>query len=402
MAKVDRILYESKAFSPFVRIGQMAARFREKHPDRPLIAMGGGDVSLPLVPPVIEALYRAVDDQSKQETFHGYTGNVPELVEGILKVDYADRGVTIGPHELMISCGSSIDIYYITDLFSPDTRVLIPDPVYPAYWQANDVLGREITYLPCQRENDFNPIPPDFGADLVYLCSPCNPTGGVMTRDQLASWVAWAKRHDAVIIMDSAYESFIRDETIPKSIYEIEGAKECAVEIRSFSKTAGFTGMRCSYIVIPDGVTLEAGEGRVSLREMYIKKRDARPYVHPSYVVQMGAAAYYSPEGQAACRANTDYYLANCRMGRALFDEGGVDCVGGYHSPYLWMKCPAGLGSWAFLDLLMDRCGVLMVPGAGFGPRGDGWMRVSCFGKTEDVREGITRTVALCRELEGR
>ena len=402
MAKVDSLLYHQKGGGLFRILGEKTAQMQEKYPGRPVVKLGVGDVTLPLAPAIVKALHDAVDDQSKKETFHGYIGNVPKLVEGIVARDYAARGVTISPKEIYVTDGSGGEIYNITDVFSGDCEVLVPDPAYPADVDVNSMQGRKIHYVPCLEENGFIPQPPDYAVDIVYLCSPNNPTGSTMTKADMQKWVDYAKGCGAVIIMDSAYESFVTDPSLPKTIFEAEGARECAVEIRSFSKTAGFTGMRCSYIVIPSDVMIDADDGtKVSLRSMYVKKRGVRS-CNPSYVIQMGAAAYYTDEGQAQCMENTRYYLNNGKVVRKALTDAGVPCIGGDNSPYIWMKCPGGMGSWEFLDLLMDRYGVVMTPGAGFGPSGEGFMRISCFGDADETKRGIESVVALCKEIEGK
>lgn len=402
MARVDSALYHQKGGGLFRILGEMTAKTQEKYPGRPIVKLGVGDVTLPLVPAILEALHAAVDEQGVKASFHGYTGNVKKLVDGIVEKDYAQRGVTISPKEIYVTDGSSAEIYNITDIFASDSEVLVPDPAYPAYVDVNSMLGRKIHYVPCLEENGFIPQPPDYKVDIVYLCSPNNPTGATMTKDDLAKWVAYAKANGAVIVMDSAYESFVMDESLPKTIYEVEGARECAVEIRSFSKTAGFTGMRCSYIVIPTDVMIDADDGKkVSLRSMYVKKRGVRS-CNPSYVVQMGAAGYYTEAGHAQCMENTRYYLNNGKVVRKVLQEAGVPCIGGDNSPYIWMKCPGGMGSWEFLEILLDRYGVVMTPGAGFGPSGEGFMRISCFGDAGETKRGIEYVAALCKEIEGK
>ena len=399
MARIDPILFNQQGGGLFRRVGEMTRATMEKYPGRPIVKLGVGDVTQPLPSAIIAAIKEAADHQSKKESFTGYLGNLPQLVKGIVEKDYAERGVTIEPDEVFVTVGSGNDIFSISDIFATECDVLIPDPAYPAYVDVSNVLGHKIHLVPCLEENGFVPKPPDFGVDVVYLCSPNNPTGATMTKADIAEWVAYAKKFKAVLVMDSAYETFIQDPELPKSIFEIEGAKDVAVEIRSFSKTAGFTGMRCSYIVVPRGVMAEVNGEPVSVRAMYAKKRGVRSSI-PGYPIQYAAAAYYSEEGYAGCMANTMYYLNNGKVVRGILEGAGIECIGGANSPYIWFKCPTGVGSWEFLEILLDRHGVAMTPGAGFGPSGEGWMRISCFGDAAETERGVKLVAELCAELE--
>ena len=394
-ARIDPLLYRQEGGGLFRRVREMTDAMMQKHPGRPVVLLGVGDVTQPLAPAIIKAVHEAADHQADKKTFHGYFGQLPALVNGIIEKDYAARGVSIKPNEVFISVGSGSDINAVSTIFAREAEVLIPDPTYPAYVDINTLLGHKIHYVPCLEENGFVPKPPDFAVDVVYLCSPNNPTGATMTKADMEEWVVYAKKYGAVIIMDSAYETFIQDPSLPKSIYEAEGALDVAIEIRSFSKTAGFTGMRCGYTVIPSTVMAVADGEPVSVRAMFSKRRAGTP----GYPIQYAAAAYYSDEGYAQCMDNTLYYLNNGKVIRSILQAVNVECIGGYNSPYIWFKVPDGYGSWEFLEILLDRHGVVMTPGAGFGSSGEGWMRISCFGDAAETKRGIELVAQLCEEL---
>ena len=386
---------------------EVARRIRacaQAHPEREIIRLSIGDVTRPLAPAVIEALHQAVDDQSHAATFHGYG---PEqgydfLRDRIVKCDFRVRGVALDRDEVFISDGAKSDCGNIGDIFGPDNVVALCDPVYPVYLDTNAMAGRagdydpetglwsDIVYMPTTAENGFVPALPDRDVDLIYLCSPSNPTGMALNRDQLQTWVDWANAHDAVILFDAAYEAFITQPDIPHSIYEVEGAKECAIEFRSFSKTAGFTGTRCGYAVVPKALVRDG----VSLNALWNRHQTTK-FNGTSYIVQRGAAAVYSDAGQQQLRADLDYYRANARTIKEGLAAAGLTVFGADNSPYIWAKTPEGVGSWEFFDKLLEEAQVAVTPGAGFGPSGEGYIRLTAFGDAEDTRRAIARIQAL-------
>ncbi len=400
MARIDSTLYHVEDGKLFRTIAIKGLEWLEKNPGKSLTKLGVGDVSIPLAPAVVEAMKKGAEEMGVKETFHGYAhGNGYRfLIDNIIAKDYNSRGVELSHKDVFISDGSTSDLYSLTDIFSRDAEVLVSEPAYPAYVDMNMMLGRKIHYINCYEEHGFIPQPPDFGVDVVYLCSPNNPTGALMELEDLQMWVDYAKKWDAVLIMDSAYESFI-DGDKPHSIFEAKGAEDVAVEIRSFSKTAGFTGVRCSYCVVPSTVKCwnDIGE-RVSLRDLYEKKREVR-FFGTGYVSQCAANAYYSEEGHKQCMENTAYYKNNGKVIKSTLEGIGIKCIGGTHSPYIWMKCPSGMGSWEFFDRLLGETGVVMTPGAGFGDSGDGWMRISSFGEAEATKRGIGMVADLCKTI---
>lgn len=386
---------------------EVARRIRacaQAHPEREIIRLSIGDVTRPLAPAVIEALHQAVDDQSRAATFHGYG---PEqgydfLRDRIVECDFRARGVELDRDEVFISDGAKSDCGNIGDIFGPDNVVALCDPVYPVYLDTNAMAGRagdydpetglwsDIVYMPTTAENGFVPALPDRDVDLIYLCSPSNPTGMALNRDQLQTWVDWARAHDAVILFDAAYEAFITQPDIPHSIYEVEGAKECAIEFRSFSKTAGFTGTRCGYAVVPKALVRDG----VSLNALWNRHQTTK-FNGTSYIVQRGAAAVYSEAGQQQLRADLDYYRANARTIKEGLAAAGLTVFGADNSPYIWAKTPEGVGSWEFFDKLLEEAQVAVTPGAGFGPSGEGYIRLTAFGDAEDTRRAIARIQAL-------
>lgn len=379
----------------FTDIARRLAAYREENPAADLIRLGIGDVTLPLAKPVVEALHAAVEDQAHADTFHGYgpEQGYPFLREGIAAY-YAKHGVSLELEEIFVSEGAKSDIANILELFERDNTVLIPDPVYPAYVDANVMAGRRIEYIQANQANGFLPMPdPRVRADIIYLCSPNNPTGAAYTRAQLAEWVRYAYENEAVILFDAAYECFVQSEGVPHSIYEVEGAKEVAVEICSLSKTAGFTGTRCGYTVVPKALS----PGGAGLNAMW-SRRQTTKFNEVSYIVQRGAAAVFTPEGLAACYENVAYYKRNAAVIAAALAAAGVWYCGGQDSPYIWMQCPAGMGSWEFFDVLLKQAGVVGTPGAGFGGNGEGYFRLTGFGDALRTREAADRL----RELLGR
>lgn len=370
--------------------------YLEHHPEQRLYRMGIGDVSLPLCGAVIRALHGAVDDQAAASTFHGY---MPEVGAPFLRqaigAHYRDRGAQVEDDEVFISSGASDELGDILDLFDHGTSALIPEPTYPAYVDANVMAGHSIVSLVGSRENGFLPAPAeDVRADLIYLCSPNNPTGAVLTRPQLQAWVDFANKNGSVILFDAAYEAFIEDPTLPHSIFEIPGARTCAIEICSLSKTAGFTGTRLGYTVIPR--TLE--RDGMNLHAMWVRNRTTKTN-GVSYIIQKGGAAVFTPEGQEQIQRNIQVYKDNARVLMEAFDKLGLWYCGGRNAPYIWVECPKGMGSWEFFDLLLDRIQVVGTPGEGFGACGEGYFRFSTFGSPEDTQEAARRMVELLSSL---
>ena len=372
----------------FSTVAKKAADFQKKYPDREMIKLSIGDVTLPLAGAVIKALHSAVDEMGKAETFRGYG---PEqgyafLQEAIAKY-YAGHGVQLDPNEIFVSDGAKSDLGNILDLFDQDNVVLVPDPVYPVYVDTNVMAGRKVLYAPANEENGFLPMPDDsVKADIIYLCSPNNPTGAVYTREQLAQWVAYARKNDAILLFDAAYECFVTDPALPRSIFEIEGAKECAIEFCSFSKIAGFTGTRCGYTVGPMAIEREG----MSPNKMWLRRQTTKFNGVP-YIVQRGAAAVFTEDGMAEIQHNLDYYRANAKVIAGALDECDVWYCGGKNSPYIWMKCPGGMDSWTFFDWLLETTGVVGTPGVGFGSCGEGFFRLTAFGNAEKTKIAAER-----------
>ena len=378
-------LKESYLFSD---IAKKVAAFAAAHPEAAIIRLGIGDVTLPLVPAVVEALESASREMGVKETFHGYG---PEQGYGFLKDAirdyYAAKGVSLESDEIFISDGAKSDLGNILDIFSTDNTVLVPDPVYPVYVDTNIMAGRRIVYANANEENDFLPMPDaSVHADIIYICSPNNPTGAVYTKEQLEKWVAYALEQRAIILFDSAYESFVRDDSLPTSIYAVEDAKKCAIEFCSFSKTAGFTGTRCGYTVVPN----ELEYGGVKLNKLWLRRQTTKFNGVPS-IIQKGAAAVFTPEGQKQIRANTDYYMENARLVSETLNKMGIWHTGGQNSPYIWLKCPNGMKSWEYFDYLLENAHVVGTPGAGFGVNGEGFFRLTAFNSRENVLEAVKR-----------
>ncbi len=398
--KVNEHYFQLKDSYLFATVGKKTAEYKKAHPDKDVIRLSIGDVTRPLAPAVIEAMHRAVDDMSRKESFHGYGPDqtcygYDALIESI-KGSYARKGVSLETEEVFISDGAKSDLGNILELFADDTVALIPDPVYPAYVDANVMSGRKVVYSDANEGNGFLPMPDEsVHADLIYLCSPNNPTGAAYSKEQLKAWVDYAKRHDAVILYDAAYEYFIQDETLARSIYQVEGAKECAIEICSYSKTAGFTGVRCGYTIVPRALT----RGGHSLNRMWARRQSTK-FNGVSYITQMGAAAVFSEEGEKQIKANLDYYRNNAKIVADCMDRLGIWYTGGKHSPYIWLRCPNGMDSWAFFDLLLEKANVVGTPGSGFGKNGEGYFRLTAFGTEENTREACRRLEALLSSLQ--
>ena len=391
----------------FSEIARRVAAYSDEHPEAKLIKLGIGDVTRPLVPAVIEALHKAVDEMGQAETFRGYG---PEqgydfLRQAVAEHDYAARGVTIRPDEIFISDGAKSDCGNIGDLFGADNKVAVCDPVYTVYVDTNAMSGRagdydaekgcwnNICYMPTTAENGFVPALPEEKVDLIYLCSPNNPTGTVLNKDQLKVWVDYANANDAVILFDAAYESFIVEDNVPHSIYEVEGAKTCAIEFRSFSKTAGFTGTRCGFTVVPKELVREGA----SLNAMW-NRRQTTKFNGTAYIIQRAAAAVYSEEGRRQVRENIAYYQRNAKVIKEGLAAAGVEVYGAVNSPYVWAKTPDGMSSWDFFDLLLHEANVVTTPGAGFGPHGEGYIRMTAFGDADQTVEAVERVVRLLKK----
>lgn len=376
----------------FYNIAQKTKVYVEQHPGVKLLKMGIGDVSLPLCDAVIKALHEAVDDQASGDRFHGYMPEcgAPFLRETIAGY-YEKRGVLLSADEVFVSSGASDELGDILDLFERSCSALVIEPSYPAYVDANVMAGRRIVHLSSSEENGFLPEPKeDEMADLIYICSPNNPTGAVYSREQLQKWVDFANKNASVILFDAAYEAFIEDETLPRSIFELKGAKTCAIEICSLSKTAGFTGTRLGYTIIPK----ELNRNGMNFNEMWVRNRTTKTN-GVSYIIQKGGAAVFTEEGQRQIRENIQIYKKNARTLMRALDQVGIWYCGGKNAPYIWLKCPNGMGSWEFFDYLLHEIQVVGTPGEGFGACGEGYFRFSTFGSPEDTKEAAERLIRL-------
>lgn len=382
----------------FAEVARRTAAFSAAHPEADIIKLGIGDVTLPLPPACVSALKRAADDMADSSTFMGYGPyeGYAFLREAIVKNDYEPYGVRIGPDELFVSDGAKSDCGNIGDIFSEDCVVAVCDPVYPVYIDANAMAGRagdwdghrwtNIVYMPCTGENGFFPELPERVPDLIYLCFPNNPTGMAATKEQLQPWVDYANEHGSVILYDAAYRAYITDPSLPRSIYEIPGAETCAIEFGSFSKTAGFTGTRCGWTVIPRALE----RGGESLYDMWMRRQSTK-FNGTAYVIQRAAEAVYSPEGKEQTAGMIGYYMENARVIRSGLSEAGLETYGGTDSPYIWFRAPGGQDSWSFFDRLLDEAHVVTTPGSGFGPSGEGFIRVTAFGDSAHTREAVER-----------
>lgn len=392
----------------FADIAKRVAQFQSEHPQAKLIRMGIGDVTRPLAPVVIEGFHHGVTQMGQAETFKGYGPDqgYSFLVQAIIQQDYAARGIQLSEDEVFISDGAKSDTGNIQEIFGLDNIVAVTDPVYPVYVDSNVMAGRtgpmgddgrygRLVYLPCTQENCFVPELPTQPVDLIYLCLPNNPTGTTLTREQLKTWVDYAREHQAIILFDSAYEAFIRQEGIPHSIYEIEGAKEVAIEFRSFSKTAGFTGTRCAYAVVPKELKAFDHEGQSHSVNTLWARRQATKFNGVSYPVQLAAAAVYSSEGRRQIQETIDYYMTNATVIRDSLKSLGLNVFGGVNAPYIWIKTPNNLGSWDFFDVLLKQAHVVGTPGAGFGPSGEGYLRLTAFNTLENTKEAMERIAKL-------
>lgn len=387
----------------FSDIAKKVNSFKVTHPKKKIIRMGIGDVTQPLATAVIEAMHKAVDEMASKDTFHGYgpEQGYPFLIDAIIKNDYASRGIFLEPGEVFVSDGAKSDCGNIGDMLRHDNSIGVTDPVYPVYIDSNVMSGRtgtlengkwsDVVYIPCTEANNFVPDLPSRRVDIIYLCYPNNPTGTTLTKEELKKWVNYALANDCLIMYDSAYEAYIQDPNIPHSIYEIKGAKKVAIEFRSFSKTAGFTGVRCGYTIVPkelNAFTL-AGE-RVPLNRMW-NRRQCTKFNGTSYITQRGAEAVYSPEGKEQVRKTIDYYMANARIMRESLQSCGLRVYGGENAPYIWLKAPKGMTSWEFFDELLEKLNVVGTPGSGFGAMGEGYFRLTAFGNREDTVAAMER-----------
>jgi LL-diaminopimelate aminotransferase len=404
MARVNESYLKLKAGYLFPEIGRRVKAFAEAHPTAKIIRLGIGDVTEPLPQAIVEAMHRAVDEMARRETFRGYG---PEqgydfLREAIAQNDFRSRGCDIAADEVFVSDGSKCDTGNVLDIFGHDNKVAVQDPVYPVYVDTNVMVGRTgaadaagryagLVYLPCTAENGFTPELPKEKVDLIYLCSPNNPTGTALTKQALAKWVEFAKKNDAILLFDAAYEAYISDPSLPHSIYEVPGARDVAIEFRSFSKSAGFTGTRCAYTIVPKSLTGTTASGeRRDLYSLWMRRHTTK-FNGVSYPVQAGAAAAYSAEGKQQVRGLVDFYLTNAKLLREGLQKAGMTVFGGVNAPYIWLRTPSGLSSWDFFDRLLSEAHLVGTPGSGFGSCGEGYFRLSAFNSRANVEEALAR-----------
>lgn len=376
----------------FSTINQKVTAYTSAHPEKKIIRLGIGDVTRPLCPAVVDAMKSACDDQGRADTFHGYGPEQGyDFLKDAIRGYYDKQGISLEPQEIFISDGAKSDVGNILDLFSPDNTVLVPDPVYPVYVDTNIMDGRKILYMNARKENHFLPLPDEnVKADIIYLCSPNNPTGAVYDHQGLKAWVDYALKNQAVILFDAAYEAFVSDPALPRSIYEIEGAKKCAIEFCSLSKTAGFTGTRCGYTIVPMQLQFDGA----SLNKFWLRRQTTK-FNGVSYIVQKGAAAVFTPEGLMQIKENISYYMENARMIAEALTQMDIYFTSGKNSPYIWLQCPEGMASWDYFDLLLEKAGVVGTPGAGFGQNGEGFFRLTAFGTHEATKEALERIKSL-------
>ncbi len=404
MVTINENFLKLQAGYLFPEVGRRMRAFAANNPDAKIISLGIGDVTQPLPPAIIEAMKKAIDDMAKAATFRGYG---PEqgydfLINAIIENDYNSRGVELERSEVFVSDGAKCDTGNILDIFGLDNVVAITDPSYPVYVDSNVMAGRtgeanengqfeKIVYMPCTAENNFNPELPSSHVDIIYLCYPNNPTGAVTTKEVLSKWVDFAREKKAVIFFDAAYEAFITDPEIPHSIYEVGGAKDVAIEFRSFSKTAGFTGIRCAFTVVPKQLKAATTKGEAVEVNPLWNRRHCTKFNGASYVSQAGAAAVYTVEGKKQCRKIIDIYMGNAALIRESLTKLGYEVYGGVNAPYLWMKTPNGMSSWDFFDVLLQKANVVGTPGSGFGPSGQGYFRLTAFATPDNVKEAMKR-----------
>ncbi len=408
MTRINENFLKLKAGYLFREIGRRVSEFTENNPDADVIKLGIGDVTEPLVPEIVRQMHAAVDEMAQVDTFHGYG---PEkgysfLTDAILDNDYRAKNIDISDDEIFISDGSKCDTGNFQEIFDRENTIAVTDPVYPVYVDTNVMAGRTgqaddsgryegIVYLPCTAENDFVPDLPSSKVDLIYLCYPNNPTGAVATRDQLAKWVEYARENDAIILFDAAYEAFITDPAIPHSIYEIPGADEVAVEFRSFSKTAGFTGVRCAFTIVPHKVKAVTANGEKTALNPIWNRRHGTKFNGVSYITQKGAAAVYTPTGRQQVQKVIQMYLANAGLMKQALSKAGIEVHGGENAPYVWLRTPDKMDSWEFFDYLLEKANIVGTPGAGFGAAGQGYFRLSAFNHPENVKKAMDRISAL-------
>ena len=395
--KINENFLKLKESYLFATVGRKTAAYKDAHPEKEVIRLSIGDVTLPLAPVVIEAMHKAVDEMAHKETFKGYGPDQYcygyDVLINSIKGSYARKGVALDSSEVFISDGAKSDCGNILDIFSRKNTVLVPDPVYPVYLDTNVMAGRKIVFADANEQNGFLPMPDQkVKADIIYICSPNNPTGAAYTREQLKAWVDYALARGAVILYDAAYEHFIGDDLLARSIYEVEGAKECAIELCSYSKTAGFTGVRCGYTIVPQALVRQG----VSLNKLWARRQSTK-FNGVSYITQMGAAAVFTEEGEKQIQANLDYYRANAKTISDCLDGLGIWYTGGKNSPYIWFKCPNGMDSWAFFDHLLENAQVVGTPGSGFGKNGEGFFRLTAFGTAENTKKACARIAALLK-----
>ena len=403
MAQVnDNFLKLQKSYL-FVDIAKKVAAFKEAHPEARVISLGIGDVTQPLAPAVIRAMHKAVDEMADAATFRGYG---PEhgyafLRDAIIANDFRPRGIDLESDEIFVNDGAKSDTGNIGDILGGGNSIGVTDPIYPVYIDSNVMGGRagdckgglwsNVFYMPCTAENNFTAEIPDRKIDIIYLCYPNNPTGTVITRTQLAKWVDYAIRHRSIIMYDAAYEAYIQDDGIPHSIYEIPGSRQCAIEFHSYSKTAGFTGVRCGYTVVPKQLVAVAADGsEVGLNSLW-ERRQSTKFNGTSYITQRGAEAIYTPEGKKQVKATIDYYMTNAKVMRRTLAAQGFEVFGGENAPYIWLKTPKGISSWQMFDTMLSKAYLVCTPGAGFGPSGEGYVRLTAFGRHEDCAEAMDR-----------
>ena len=392
MVKPNAHYRELQSSYLFYNISLKTKAYCEAHPGTKLLRLGVGDVTLPLCSEVIKALHEAVEDQAHKERFHGYMPECgADFYKKVLKEYYEKRNVLLEEEEIFASSGASDELGDILDLFSADNTVLVMEPAYPAYVDANVIAGPRIIHYPSDASNGFTPLPKEgLSADVIYICSPNNPTGAVFTKEKLKKWVDFANETGAVILFDAAYEAYIKDESLPHSIYEVEGSRSCAIEISSLSKTAGFTGTRCGYTVIPKALVRQG----MCFNDMWVRNRTTKTN-GVSYILQRGAAAVFTPEGQRQIHENIGVYKKNAAVLMEALDRCGIRYFGGKNAPYVWMQCPNGMGGWELFDFLLEKAQIVGTPGEGFGACGTGYFRLSSFGSPEDTAEAARRIVAL-------
>ncbi|MDR0547204.1 MAG: LL-diaminopimelate aminotransferase [Dysgonamonadaceae bacterium] len=377
----------------FAEVARRVKEYKAAHPEKNVISLGIGDVTQAIVPAVIEAIHKATDEMANAATLRGYAPyeGYDFLIQAILKHDFLDRGIDIAADEIFVSDGAKSDTGNIGDILGKDNLVAVTDPAYPVYVDTNKMAGRNITLLPCTPANDFVPAFPEKPADVIYLCYPNNPTGTVLTKTQLKKWVDYALEHQSLILFDAAYEAYISQPDVPHSIYEIPGAKKVAIEFRSFSKTAGFTGMRAGYTIVPKELTAQTSKGEtLSLNALWLRRQSTK-FNGTAYIVQRGAEAVYSPEGQKQIREVIQYYMENARIIKSGLEKLGLTTYGGVNAPYIWTKTPNNQTSWDFFDLLLNQAQVVGTPGSGFGQSGEGFFRFTAFGNRENTIEAVRR-----------